>query len=156
MKSRTNVEADAEPAPKRKSWQGGEHSHQGRWSKSHSTASRLPMPPIPRSDSLPRLIVYHQTHHDRSGKPISALPLIGSGVTHVYIAAIHLNDPPENITLNVHHPDHERNDHLWGEVRQLQDAGIKCLGMLGGAAQGSYGRLERDVREGRVPSTAWH
>jgi hypothetical protein len=103
------------------------------------------MPPIPTSESVPRLIVYHQTHHDRSGKPISALPLIGSGVTHVYIAAIHLNDSPENITLNDHHPDHERNKHLWDEVRQLQGTGIKCLGMLGGAAKGSYARLAQDV-----------
>jgi hypothetical protein len=103
------------------------------------------MPPIPASDSLPRLIVYHQTHHDRSGEPISALPLIGSGATHVYIAAIHLNDAPEDITLNDHHPDHERNKQLWKEVEQLQNAGVKCLGMLGGAAKGSYARLARDV-----------
>lgn len=104
------------------------------------------MPPIPSAaESLPRLIVYHQTHHDRSGRPISALPLIGSGVTHVYIAAIHLNDRPEHITLNDHPPHHERNTLLWEEVKQLQDAGIKCLGMLGGAAKGSYERLARDV-----------
>ena len=104
------------------------------------------MPPIPPSDSLPRLIVYHQTHHDRTGKPISALPLIGSGVSHVYIAAIHLNDPPENITLNDHTPDHERNTQLWEEVKQLQGAGIKVMGMLGGAAKGSYEKLDRNVR----------
>jgi hypothetical protein len=106
------------------------------------------MPPIPpSSDALPRLIVYHQTHHDRTGKPISALPLIGSGVTHVYIAAIHLNDDPEAITLNDHHPDHERNTQLWDEVKQLQGAGIQCLGMLGGAARGSYEKLDKDVSE---------
>jgi hypothetical protein len=104
------------------------------------------MPPIPPPDALPRLIVYHQTHHDRSGKPVSALPLIGSGVTHAYIAAIHLNADPANITLNDHSPYHERNDQLWAEVKQLQCAGIKCLGMLGGAAKGSYEKLDRDVR----------
>lgn len=105
----------------------------------------FPMPPIPTTDSLPRLIVYHQTHHDRNGRPISALPLIGSGVTHVYIAAIHLNDRPDDLTLNDHASDHERNQHLWKEVKQLQDAGIKVMGMLGGAAKGSYEKLDRDV-----------
>ena len=144
--------ADAEDVQKWKAWQGG-----GRVSPP-TDVDQLdctrqppisPMPPLPPADAAPRLIVYHQTHHDRSGTPISALPLIGSGVTHVYIAAIHLNDVPENITLNDHPPDHERNNHLWDEVKQLQNAGIKCLGMLGGAAQGSYGKLDNEVRTRR-------
>jgi hypothetical protein len=137
--------------PKWNSWHGrrgsGIASPPTPFYKSTTYASPLhtSMPPIPSSQSLPRLIVYYQTHHDSLGKPISALPLIGSGVTHVYIAAIHLNDPPEDITLNDNHPDHERNGQLWDEVKTLQDNGVKVLGMLGGAARGSYQRLGRDV-----------
>lgn len=49
----------------------------------------------------PKVVVYHQTHH-RDGNPVSILPLITNqtGVTHVIIAAIHLNEGPGNITLN--------------------------------------------------------
>ncbi|KAK4506319.1 hypothetical protein PRZ48_000049 [Zasmidium cellare] len=95
----------------------------------------------------PRVIVYHQTHHGpNDGPPVSLLPLItnGTGVTHVVVAAIHLNDPPGNITLNDHPPDHERFNTLWGEVAWLQASGVKVLGLLGGAAKGSYERLDGD------------
>jgi hypothetical protein len=92
-----------------------------------------------------RVIIYHQTHHKpNNGPPVSLLPLITNetGVTHVIIAAIHLNDPAGNITLNDHLPDHERFNTLWGEVAWLQATGVKCLGLLGGAAKGSFERLD--------------
>ncbi|SMR51826.1 unnamed protein product [Zymoseptoria tritici ST99CH_1A5] len=95
--------------------------------------------------SAGRVVVYHQTHHQpNDGPPVSLLPLISNntGVTHVIIAAIHLNDPAGNITLNDHPPDHERFNTLWGEVAWLQASGVKCMGLLGGAAQGSFGRLD--------------
>lgn len=95
----------------------------------------------------PRVIVYHQTHHGpNDGPPVSLLPLLthATGVTHVIIAAMHLNDPPGNITLNDTSPDHEKFQTLWGEVAWLQASGIKVLGLLGGAAKGSYERLDGD------------
>jgi hypothetical protein len=90
----------------------------------------------------PRLVMYQQTHHDAAGKPISLLPLLThkTGVTHVYIAAIHLNGGA-NVTLNDHAPGDGRHDVMWDEVRQLQDAGVKVMAMLGGAAKGSFERL---------------
>ncbi|KAJ9640344.1 hypothetical protein H2199_005883 [Coniosporium tulheliwenetii] len=96
-------------------------------------------PPPPLQPQLlplttgPRLILYAQTHHTPSGTPISLLPLLTNptGVTHVIVAAIHLNEGPGNITLNDHHPDDKRFDQLWAEVRWLQGAGVKVLGMLG-------------------------
>ncbi|KAG6015242.1 hypothetical protein E4U54_003921 [Claviceps lovelessii] len=104
------------------------------------------MPPLPpHTHPLPRLITYHQTHHDPSGKPISLLPLLTQpsiSVTHVILAAIHLNDHPDSLTLNDHPPDHPRFQTLWAELRVLQASGIRVLGMLGGAAQGSYARLD--------------
>ncbi|GIZ39815.1 hypothetical protein CKM354_000318400 [Cercospora kikuchii] len=95
----------------------------------------------------PRVIVYHQTHHGpNDGPPVSLLPLItnSTGVTHVIIAAIHINDKPEELTLNDTSPSHEKFNTLWGEVAWLQASGVKVLGMLGGFAKGSYERLDGD------------
>lgn len=92
----------------------------------------------------PRVIVYHQTHHGpNNGPPISLLPLItnATGVTHVIIAAIHINSRPEDLTLNDSSPSDEKFNILWGEVAWLQSSGIKVLGMLGGFAKGSFERL---------------
>ncbi|EHA47398.1 class III chitinase [Pyricularia oryzae 70-15] len=107
------------------------------------------MPPIPSTPGphLPRIITYFQTTHTRDGKPISVLPLIrepGVSVTHVIVAAIHLNEDPDAITLNDHHPGHERYQTMWAEMRILQASGVKILGMLGGHARGSYERLDAD------------
>ena len=94
----------------------------------------------------PRLIVYHQTFHDSQGNYHSLLPLLtnNTGITHVIVAAIHLNDGAGNITLNDHRPDDKRYDQLWGEVNWLQGSGVKVLGMLGGAAKGSFQKLSGD------------
>ncbi|KAF2713512.1 glycoside hydrolase family 18 protein [Pleomassaria siparia CBS 279.74] len=106
-----------------------------------------PMPPVPPKllppSEGPRLIVYHQTFHDNAGNYHSLLPLLtnNTGITHVILAAIHLNEGPENITLNDHSAEDSRYNTLWGEVAWLQGSGVKVLGMLGGAAKGSYERL---------------
>jgi hypothetical protein len=105
------------------------------------------MPPTPPKllpvTQGPRLIVYHQTIHDHAGNYHSLLPLLTNhtGVTHIIVAAIHLNEGPGNITLNDHTPDDKRFEQLWGEVKWLQGSGVKILGMLGGAAKGSFERL---------------
>ena len=106
------------------------------------------MPPIPaRPGSLanPRVVLYVQTHHGTNGEYHSLLPLLERpcGVTHVIIAAIHVNSDPDGLTLNDHSPSDARYTQLWDEVVVLRDNGIKVMGMLGGAAKGSYGRLDR-------------
>lgn len=104
------------------------------------------MPPLPHP-ALPRLITYYQTHHTPSGAPISVLPLLqnpGISLTHLILAAIHVNEDPSALTLNDHPPDHPRFTTLWAELRILQASGVKVLGMLGGAAQGSFARLDTD------------
>lgn len=72
------------------------------------------------------------------------MPLIThhTGVTHVIIAAIHLNEDPAAITLNDDPPTAPKFDTLWAEVAWLRASGVKVLGMLGGAARGSYARLD--------------
>ena len=106
------------------------------------------MPPI-ASEHKPRVVCCHQTHYRRSGEFVSVLPLITEAeeeiaITHLIIAAIHLNDGPGNITLNDDPIDDPKHDRVWEEVSVFQDAGIKVLGMLGGAAQGSFQRLDKD------------
>ena len=95
----------------------------------------------------PRVIVYHQTHH-QNGNPVSILPLITNqtGVTHVIVAAIHLNDNAY-LTLNDDPPDAQKFTTLWSEVAWLQASGVKVLGMLGGAAKGSYAKLDADLAQ---------
>lgn len=107
-----------------------------------------PAPPPP--GGLPRVIVYYQTHHHPDGRPISVLPLVqqpGIRLTHLNLAALHVNqkdDPAHIITLNDHVPSHPRFATLWAELRVLQAAGVRVLGMLGGAARGTFGRATLD------------
>ena len=106
------------------------------------------MPPAPVTPFRSRVVCYHQTHYNRRGEYVSLLPLITEatdvvGVTHVIVAAVHLNDPPGNITLNNDPPDAPKHDLLWEETQILQDVGVKVLGMLGGAAKGSFQCLDR-------------
>jgi chitinase len=97
--------------------------------------------------ATPRIICYHQTHyHDE--KFVSILPLLTkkTGVTHVIIAAIHLNEPAGNITLNDDPYTSSKNDVLWQEIRMLQSEGVKVLSMLGGAHPGSFTVLDGDTK----------
>lgn len=64
------------------------------------------------------------------------------GITHLIVGAIHLNDPPGRITLNEDPPDVASSEVLWEEVKVLQGVGIKVSGMLGGAARGSFEKLD--------------
>ncbi|KAK4973952.1 hypothetical protein LTR28_011155, partial [Elasticomyces elasticus] len=79
-----------------------------------TTPSSRVSPLLPLSEGS-RVVVYHQTHHTHDGKPISVLPLITNqtGVTHVIVAAIHINEGPGNITLNDDPPDAKKFDVLW-------------------------------------------
>lgn len=119
------------------------HTDRHRPSTAEATASPDPttMPPVPSPPALPRIITYYQTHHTPDGKPISALPLLtqpGIRLTHLILAAIHINGDPHAITLNDHPPSHPRFHTLWAELRVLQASGVRVLGMLGGAAKGTF------------------
>jgi len=113
------------------------------------------MPPIPAAPIpswKPRIVCYQQTYHSE-GEYYSLLPLITnpSGVTHVILAAFHVNWDPNNLSLNDDPPDHPRYTELWDEVVVLQDSGIKVLGMLGGAAKGSFARLDYSQSRTDIP-----
>ncbi|KAL8863355.1 MAG: hypothetical protein Q9178_000035 [Gyalolechia marmorata] len=106
------------------------------------------MPPIIHENTRPpRVVIYHQTHYTRTGQYISLLPLLTEAtdvvnITHLILAAIHLNTPAGNIHLNERPPTDPLFHPLWDEIRILQDVGVKVLGMLGGAAQGSFQQLD--------------
>lgn len=102
--------------------------------------------------SNPRIVLYFQTYHD-NGRYISLLPLITntSGATHVILSAFHVNWDPNNLTLNDDRPDDDKYTQLWDEVLVLQDSGIKVMCMLGGAAKGSFARLDYSESRTDVP-----
>lgn len=109
------------------------------------------MPPV-IPPFQPRVVCYHQTHYDPEGEYVSILPLLTEasevvGITHLILAAIHLNHKPGDISLNDDPPDAARNTLLWEEVQIFQDVGVRVLGMLGGAAQGSFARLDQSDAE---------
>ncbi|RYP44719.1 hypothetical protein DL768_008850 [Monosporascus sp. mg162] len=97
--------------------------------------------------TLPRIILYHQTIHDRDGNLVSILPLLtqpGISITHLIVAAIHINEDPDGLTLNDNPLSDPRFTSLWAELRVAQASGVTVMGMLGGAAKGSYARLDGD------------
>lgn len=111
--------------------------------------------PYLTSDQGPRVVVYHQTHIHEN-KQVSILPLLPNPtssqpsspcptpVTHLIIAAIHINSPT-SLTLNDDPPSSPKFAFLWSELAAAQRSGIKVLGLLGGAAQGSFTRLDGDA-----------
>ncbi|KAL3469578.1 PhoD-like phosphatase-domain-containing protein [Aspergillus californicus] len=105
------------------------------------------MPPIPPPSYPHRIVLYHQTLRPDRGPYVSLLPLLNNhtGITHIILAAFHLNAPnPDHITLNDDPPSHSMYDPLWAEVPVLQQSGIKVMGMFGGAARGTFSCLDGD------------
>lgn len=97
---------------------------------------------IPKRQSSRHLVQYVQTFHDSNGNPLSLLPLLNEGtrVTHVNLAALHVNSDG-SINLNDASPDDSSFDQVWSDVATLQQNGITVLFMIGGAAAGSYPTL---------------
>ncbi|KAI0195142.1 glycoside hydrolase superfamily, partial [Xylaria flabelliformis] len=94
-----------------------------------------------------RVVLYYQTGGGSSNH-VSLLPLIQAestiSVTHVLIAALHVTDDVGGLHLNDDPPDDPTFDTMWSEAAQLQAAGVKVMCMVGGAAAGSYSRLDGD------------
>ncbi|KAI0118887.1 glycoside hydrolase superfamily [Nemania sp. FL0031] len=95
-----------------------------------------------------RVVIYYQTGLGTDTTHVSLLPLIQAeptiSVTHVLIAALHVIDDDGGLHLNDNPPDDPIFDTMWSEAAQLQAAGVKIMCMVGGAAQGSFQRLDGD------------
>ncbi|KAK0611687.1 glycoside hydrolase family 18 protein [Immersiella caudata] len=96
---------------------------------------------------LPRLVLYYQTTHDSVGRPISMLPLITEkhiALTHLLVCSFHINRG-SNLTLNDYPPHFPLFSTMWEETKLMKEAGVKVMGMVGGAAAGSF---DRDTLDG--------
>lgn len=97
---------------------------------------------------LPRLVIYYQTTHDAAtGEPISMLPLIqeqGIALTHLIVCSFHVSSTSV-IHLNDYPPDDPRFYTLWNETVIMREAGVKVMGMVGGAAAGSFSTATLDA-----------
>lgn len=108
----------------------------------------LPTSKLTQND-LPRLVIYYQTTHDSVGRPISMLPLVtemGISLTHLIVCSFHINQGGV-IHLNDFPPHKPMFYTLWNETKILRTAGVKVLGMLGGAAAGSFNTYTLDGDE---------
>ncbi|KAJ7035618.1 endo-beta-N-acetylglucosaminidase [Mycena alexandri] len=94
-----------------------------------------------------RVAVYYQTQYDNNLAPNSAfghyvtpLPLIAL-ITHLLLAAFHINFDDISVHLNDFVPEHPMFTQMWADIAVMQANGIKVIGMLGGAAPGTYACL---------------
>jgi chitinase len=113
----------------------------------HEPATLTPRAQEPTD--LPRLVIYYQTTHDASGNPISMLPLVTEkniALTHLIICSFHINLDSE-IHLNDYPPSDPHFATVWSEARVLADAGVRIMGMIGGAASGSFTTQTLDAPE---------
>ena len=95
---------------------------------------------------LPRLVIYFQTTHDSAGDPISMLPLITEldiALTHLIVCSFHINYGGE-IHLNDYPPHYPLFSTLWNETLVMKEAGVTVMGMIGGAAPGSFSSYTLD------------
>ncbi|KAK4170937.1 family 18 putative glycoside hydrolase [Triangularia setosa] len=101
---------------------------------------------------IPRLVIYFQTTHDDKGRPISMLPLVTVkhiALTHLIVCSIHIHKDGI-IHLNDYPPDHPRFKTLWKETSIMRQSGVKVMGMVGGAAPGSFTKFTLDSNDDRT------
>jgi len=96
------------------------------------------------AENAHRVLVYYQTQYDPTLPPnspfghyVTTLPLIGA-ITHLLLAAFHINFADVSVHLNDFVPEAPFFDHMWQDIAILQKNGIKIIGMLGGSAPGTY------------------
>ncbi|EWC44657.1 hypothetical protein DRE_06553 [Drechslerella stenobrocha 248] len=108
-----------------------------------SPGNESSIPEIRQGSSKGRSQIWVQTMANAAGGELNFLDFLNqkTRVTHIYLAAYHINDPPGNIHLNDVPSDDPRYDYIWPQIKILQQNGIKVLILLGGAAQGSFQRL---------------
>ncbi|MFF9900068.1 glycosyl hydrolase family 18 protein [Streptomyces longispororuber] len=102
----------------------------------------------PRAAASRRVVVYYQTQYT-NGTYVSPLNLTAqrTGVTDVIVAAVHLNDvngPYAPVHVNDDPPSAAKYDQMWRDLKTLQGQGVHVLAMVGGAAPGSFTRLDTE------------
>ncbi|MFD9076606.1 glycosyl hydrolase family 18 protein [Streptomyces lasiicapitis] len=102
----------------------------------------------PRAAAGRRVVVYYQTQYT-GGRYVTPLDLTrnNTGVTDVLVAAVHLNDlngPYAPVHLNDDPPSAAKFDQMWRDLKTMQGQGVHVLAMIGGAAPGSFTRLDTE------------
>jgi hypothetical protein len=89
-----------------------------------------------------RVVMYYQTQYS-DGAYVSPLGLTNNdtGLTDLVVAALHLNGDG-SVCLNDDPLDAPRYRQMWTDLKTIQAAGVRVSVMLGGAAPGSFERLE--------------
>ena len=92
-----------------------------------------------------RVVVYYQTQY-LNGVYVSpkALTDKNTGVTNVMVGAIHLD--PDVVHLNDDPPESPKFTQMWADLHAMQAAGVKVSAFVGGAAQGSFQRLDTSAK----------
>lgn len=91
-----------------------------------------------------RVVVYYQTqYHDNSYVSPKALTDNSTGVTDLLVGALHLNGDG-SVHLNDHPPGDSRYNQMWTDLAAMQAKGVHVLLMVGGAAQGTFQRLDTE------------
>jgi chitinase len=94
-----------------------------------------------------RVVVYYQTQYSNgsSGTYVSPLALTqnNTGVTDVIVGAIHLN-AGSVVHLNDDPPNAAKFIQMWKDLATMRGQGVHVLAFVGGAAQGSFQRLENE------------
>lgn len=90
-----------------------------------------------------RLVMYYQTQYHQ-GKYVSPMAMVQrqTGLTDLIVGAIHVNETPGEIRLNDDLPSDAKFNKMWDELDDMQDSGVDVIGMLGGAARGTFERLD--------------
>lgn len=99
-----------------------------------------------------RTVLYYQTQY-HGGTYVSPLPMVQrqTGLTDLIVGAIHVNETPGEIRLNDDLPADAKFDTMWDELGTMQDQGVDVIGMLGGAARGTFDRLDLDTFDTYYP-----
>lgn len=90
-----------------------------------------------------RVVVYYQTQY-LNGVYVSpkAMTDNNTGVTNVLVGAIHLD--PDVVHLNDDPPEAAKFTQMWADLHAMQAKGVKVSAFVGGAAQGSFQRLDTE------------
>lgn len=107
-------------------------------------ATAAPLAPAGPDDH--RVVLYYQTHYYSDGSFVSLRPLVdeGTGITDIIVGAIHINETPGDLHLNDFEPGNVYFDPVWADLDYVKASGVRVLGMLGGAAPGTFTRLDND------------
>ena len=98
--------------------------------------------PPARPVTSKRVVMYYQTQYQGSTY-FSPAKLLDNNTrtTDVVVAAFHLNSDG-SVHLNDDPPNAAKFTPMWADLARLQAAGVRVTAMVGGAAQGSFQRLD--------------